>query len=97
MAFNAYVQLTGCTNLKRPCTLSDDTPIVHLLSYSTESESGNDLLYSVICDVVCMVPTMPKYVAMTCSCICFVFVFLDQVFEPLCSCTLRKLKQLSYP
>lgn len=53
-AFNDYIQLTGCTTLKRPCSLSDDTPLLHLLSYSTEIESGNDLLYAVITDVVRM-------------------------------------------
>ena len=51
-AFNAYVELTGCTNTKHPSSLSDDTPLLHLLSYSTENESSNDLLYAVICDVV---------------------------------------------
>ena len=55
VAFNSYIQLTGCTNLKHPCCISDDTPLLHLLSYSTESESGNDLLYTVISDVVCSV------------------------------------------
>ena len=50
--FNSYVELTGCTTLKRPCSLSDDTPLLHLLSYSTENESGNDLLFAVISDVV---------------------------------------------
>ena len=52
--FNAYVELTGCTNTKHPSSLGDDTPLLHLLSYSTENESSNDLLYAVICDVVRM-------------------------------------------
>ena len=52
--FNAYVELTGCTNTRHPSSLSDDTPLLHLLSYSTENESSNDLLYAVICDVVRM-------------------------------------------
>ena len=55
--FNAYVELTGCTNTKHPSSLGDDTPLLHLLSYSTENESSNDLLYAVICDVVRMVIT----------------------------------------
>lgn len=52
--FNAYVELTGCTSTKHPSSLGDDTPLLHLLSYSTENESSNDLLYAVICDVVCI-------------------------------------------
>ena len=50
--FNTYVELTGCTSTRHPSSLSDDTPLLHLLSYSTENESSNDLLYAVICDVV---------------------------------------------
>lgn len=57
VAFNSYVQLTGCTSSKRPCSLSDDTPLLHLLSYSTDNESGNDLLHCAILDVVIKICT----------------------------------------
>ena len=51
-AFNDYVHLTGCTRNKRPVTISDDTAILHLFSYTMDGEQGNDLLYCVITDVV---------------------------------------------
>ena len=51
-SFNKYVQLTGCTKYKRPATVSDDTPLLHLLSYSVDGEQGSDLLYTVILDIV---------------------------------------------
>ena len=50
--FNDYAHLTGCTRNKHPVTICDDTPILHLLSYSVGGEQGNDLLYCVIADVV---------------------------------------------
>lgn len=51
-SFNEYVQLTGCTKYKRPVTVSDDTPLLRLLSYSVDGEQGSDLLYAVIVDIV---------------------------------------------
>lgn len=51
-AFNKYVQLTGCTKDKRPMIVGDDTPLIHLLSYSVDGEQGSDLLYTVITDIV---------------------------------------------
>ena len=51
-SFNKYVQLTGCTKYKRPATVGDDTPLLHLLSYSVDGEQGSDLLYTVIMDIV---------------------------------------------
>ena len=47
-----FQQLTGCTKYKRPVTVGDDTPLVHLLSYSVDGEQGSDLLYAVISDIV---------------------------------------------
>lgn len=55
-AFNDYVHLTGCTRSKRPATIGDDTPLLHLLSYFVDGEQGNDLLYCVIADVVSSFP-----------------------------------------
>lgn len=52
--FNRYVHLTGCTKHKRPTSLSDDTPVLHLLSYSVDGKQGSDLLYCVIDDIVCV-------------------------------------------
>ena len=51
--------------MKRPCSLSDDTPLLHLLSYSTENESGNDLLYVVISDVVSLLKVLNR-ISVTC-------------------------------
>ena len=51
-AFNDYVRLTGCTRSKRPLTVGDDTPLIHLLSHSVDGEQGNDLLYTVIVDII---------------------------------------------
>ena len=51
-AFNDYVRLTGCTRSKRPLTVGDDTPLIHLLSHSVDGEQGSDLLYTVIVDIV---------------------------------------------
>ena len=62
---NSYIELTGCTTMKRPCSLSDDTPLLHLLSYSTENESGNDLLYVVISDVVSLLKVLNR-ISVTC-------------------------------
>ena len=50
--FNHYVHLTGCTKHKRPMSLSDDTPVLHLLSHSVDGKQGSDLLYCVIADIV---------------------------------------------
>jgi len=50
--FNDYVRLTGCTHNKRPLTVGDDTPLIHLLSHSVDGEQGSDLLYTVIVDIV---------------------------------------------
>ena len=85
-AFNAYVELTGCTSAKHPSSLSDDTPLVHLLSYSTEDESSNDLLYTVICDVVrtydCMLVSTCIINNYLCSPTCVVHV--DHILESVC-------------
>ena len=50
--------LTGCTRYKRPSTVSDETPLLHLLSYSVDGEQGSDLLYTVIVDIVSIVPEL---------------------------------------
>lgn len=50
-AFNDYVSLTGVRN-NRLVAIGDDTPLLHLLSYSDDKEQGNDLLYRIIVDVV---------------------------------------------
>ena len=52
VAFNEYVHLTGCTSNKHPRVIRDDMPVLHLLSYSMDGEHGNDLLYTVISDMV---------------------------------------------
>ena len=58
-AFNDYVRLTGCTRSKRPLTVGDDTPLIHLLSHSVDGEQGNDLLYTVIVDIVSVCTYVP--------------------------------------
>lgn len=58
-AFNDYVHLTGCTRSKRPLTVGDDTPLIHLLSHSVDGEQGNDLLYTVIVDIVSVCTYVP--------------------------------------
>jgi len=50
--FNDYVRWAGCTHNKRPLTVGDDTPLIHLLSHSVDGEQGSNHLYTVIVDIV---------------------------------------------
>ena len=68
--FNDYVRLTGCTHNKRPLTVGDDTPLIHLLSHSVDGEQGSDLLYTVIVDIVSVCVCVCVCLFCVCICVC---------------------------
>ena len=62
-SYNKYVEVVGrsigagaCANMKRQNRLyeiTDETPIISLLSVGADSEDGMDWLYIVMKDIVC--------------------------------------------
>ena len=53
--FNEYTSLSGRHEEKRHAMLSDETPLLHMLSYKVNGEQGSDVLCCTIMDIVSLV------------------------------------------
>ena len=53
--FNEYTSLSGHHEGKRHAMLSDETPLLHMLSYKVNGEQGSDVLCCTIMDIVSLV------------------------------------------
>lgn len=53
-------------------SLQDTTPLSHVLSYSSDGDTGPDLLYNIISDIVRSLNVLHVLYS-TCTCICTVY------------------------